>query len=136
MNRLIVSNLDSSRIRESIVRENAHNYLIPKEISMLVSEIKTARIVEPSQMPPDVVTMNSIVKLSYDNGCSTMTIQLVYPEEADIKSHKISIFAPIAIALLGSQIGSVIEWNVSQGNIQLKIEEILYQPEAAGDYHL
>jgi regulator of nucleoside diphosphate kinase len=33
-------------------------------------------------------------------------------------------------------VGDIIEWQVPAGKRMLKIEDVLYQPEAAGDYHL
>jgi regulator of nucleoside diphosphate kinase len=61
---------------------------------------------------------------------------LVYPEEANIQENKISIFAPIAMALLGYKKGDIVNWPTPGGKIKIKIEDILYQPEAAGDFHL
>ena len=42
----------------------------------------------------------------------------------------------VGAALLGYRVGDVIEWPVPSGTKTLRIEEILYQPEAAGDMHL
>ena len=60
----------------------------------------------------------------------------VSPEDADPDQDKISILAPIGTALLGYKVGDIIEWKVPAGIVKLKVEEILYQPEAAVDYHL
>lgn len=136
MNGLIMTNLDSSRIKERIMREKSTHQQLSKEASKLMHEIGDAKIVEPSLMPPDVVTMNSVVKLSFGDGTKALTIQLVYPEEANVNEHKISIFAPLAVALLGSKKGSILQWTANKKSLNLKIEEIVYQPEAAGDYHL
>lgn len=136
MNELIMTNLDSSRIKQRILREKSNHQQLSNEVSILMHELKEAKIVEPSLMPPDVVTMNSIVKLSYENGAKTITIQLVYPEEANVNEQKISIFAPLAVALIGSKKGSILQWTINKKPIKLKIEEVVYQPEAAGDYHL
>ncbi|MBN1462803.1 MAG: GreA/GreB family elongation factor [Paludibacteraceae bacterium] len=45
-----------------------------------------------------------------------------------------SIFSPIATALLGYQVGDEIEWAVPGGMMRVKISETVYQPEAAGDF--
>ena len=65
-----------------------------------------------------------------------MVCCLVFPEDSNADQGKISIFAPIGTALLGYKVGDIIEWKVPAGLMKLKVEEILYQPEAAGDYHL
>jgi regulator of nucleoside diphosphate kinase len=64
------------------------------------------------------------------------TIQLVYPDEADASQHKISILAPLGSALLGLEQGAVIDWIMPGGTRRIKLVEILYQPEAAGDWEL
>jgi len=60
----------------------------------------------------------------------------VYPSFANPAKNRISILAPIGMALLGYQTGDVVEWKVPAGMRRLKIEEVLYQPEAAGEYDL
>ncbi len=61
---------------------------------------------------------------------------LVFPDNSDVTEGKISILAPIGTALLGYKVGDIIEWKVPRGMAKLEVKEILYQPEAAGDYHL
>lgn len=61
---------------------------------------------------------------------------MVFPSEADIKANKISILAPIGTAILGYKAGDLIEWPVPAGVKTLRIETVLYQPEAAGRYDL
>jgi regulator of nucleoside diphosphate kinase len=61
---------------------------------------------------------------------------VVFPSDANIEQDKISVLAPIGTALLGYRAGDTIEWRVPSGNKQVRIEEILYQPEAAGHFDL
>ena len=49
---------------------------------------------------------------------------------------KLSILAPLATALLGARAGQVVTFDAPAGPQRLQVEKILYQPEAAGDYHL
>jgi regulator of nucleoside diphosphate kinase len=65
-----------------------------------------------------------------------MTWTLVFPEDADIDQNRISVLAPIGTAMLGYSVGDTIEWPVPEGLRRIQVKEILYQPEAAGDYHL
>ena len=64
------------------------------------------------------------------------TYSLVFPTEANFTEGKISILAPIGTAILGYKRGDTIEWPVPAGVRRLKVDEILYQPEAAGNYEL
>jgi len=102
----------------------------------LQKELDRAKIVAPQDIPDNVITMNSRIRLTDMDTGEEEVYTLVFPNDADIDQNKISILAPIGTALIGYQIGDVIEWDVPVGKRRLRIEEILYQPEATGDYHL
>ena len=54
----------------------------------------------------------------------------------DASGGTISILAPVGSALLGLTEGDEIEWpSPGGGALRVRIMEILYQPERAGDYH-
>jgi len=80
--------------------------------------------------------MNSIVRLSFLNNNKQIQFQIVYPDQANIKENKISIFSPVATALIGYKVSDEIEWVVPSGMTRIRIEEIIYQPEAEGNYDL
>jgi regulator of nucleoside diphosphate kinase len=64
------------------------------------------------------------------------TYTLVFPDDADINDGKLSVLAPLGTALLGTQAGQVVEFAAPAGVRRLIVEEVLYQPEAAGHFHL
>jgi len=105
-------------------------------IEELEVELNRAIIVDTDKIPPDIVTMNSKVYLRDMDTGKDEFYQLVYPEDADIEQNKISILAPIGTAILGYKVGDIIEWKVPAGLRKLKIKKIVYQPEAAKEYHL
>lgn len=133
MKEIFVTTLDMARLRSHIDKARSGGINAPIDLNPLIKEIDRATVVPPDKMPPDIVTMNSIVLLEYVNSDKTIQIQLVYPGEADASKKKISIFAPIATALLGYSKGDTIVWEVPSGNVELRIADIIYQPEAAGD---
>ena len=65
-----------------------------------------------------------------------ITYRLVFPEQADIDERRISVLAPIGTAMLGQREGDEFQWEVPEGLVRLRVEKIVYQPEAAGHYHL
>ncbi|MBX2903543.1 MAG: nucleoside diphosphate kinase regulator [Chitinophagales bacterium] len=136
MSKLIVTRLDYARIKKSVNDAKQLNTINKVEAEKLLNELSSAEIVEPDAIPADVVTMNSIVKLNFLNTNKVVQFQIVYPDKANIKENKISIFSPIATALIGYKVQDEIEWVVPAGLTKIKIEEIVYQPEAAGDYDL
>ncbi len=136
MRHLIINQNDSARIRQLLADSHNRKKYQTKEIYNLLKEIEKGKCYAPEKIPPQVVTMNSIVRILYQDTNRRVDIQIVYPDQADIKQNKVSIFAPIATALLGYQKGDTIKWEVPKGTISLFIEDILYQPEQAGDFHL
>ncbi|HPN25502.1 MAG TPA: nucleoside diphosphate kinase regulator [Syntrophales bacterium] len=103
-------------------------------IKQLEEELENAKMVEPQEMPGDVITMNSVVRIRDMESGAEKTYTLVFPSEASIDEGRISILSAIGTALIGYRVGDIIEWQVPSGLKRLKIEEILYQPEASSHY--
>jgi len=102
----------------------------------LEGELVRGDVVASDLVPRSVVTMHSRVRVRDLEDDEKDTYTLVYPDEADINEGKLSVLAPLGTALLGTRVGDVIEFDVPAGTRRLKIERVLYQPEAAGDLHL
>ncbi len=103
----------------------------------LENELANAIVVPSTDIPPDVVTMNSRVVFEDVQSGERNTVTLVYPSRADASAGCISVLAPVGVALLGLRVGQTIDWSVPAGRVrQLRIVEVLYQPEASGDLHL
>ena len=102
----------------------------------LEGELDRGKIVKSKDIPNNVITMNSKVRLRDIDTQEEMVYWLVFPDDADPNQDKISILAPIGTALIGYKAEDIIKWKVPDGIVKLKVKKILYQPEAAGDYHL
>lgn len=105
-------------------------------INRLEEELEEAEIVAPEEIPPDVVTMRSKVKLKDLDSGEDAVYSIVFPSEANNDEGKISILAPLATALLGYKRGDTVEFQAPSRLRRLKIRKIIYQPESAGDYDL
>lgn len=136
MKKIVLNKLDYLRIHKHIREAKLRKTIEAREAEKLVSELENATLLEPQQIPADVVTMNSVVKISFVGDTAQQEFRIVYPEEADIKARKVSIFSPVATALIGFRVGDLIEWMVPGGMKKIRIDGISYQPEAAGDYTL
>jgi regulator of nucleoside diphosphate kinase len=99
-------------------------------------ELQRARIVAQAEVPSDVVTMNSDVVYEDVATGVQRAIRLVYPKDADVTTGRVSILAPMGAALLGVRVGQEIWWRVARGLKRVRVVEIRYQPEAAGDFAL
>ena len=130
-----INSFDKKRLMK-LIDDCSHNHPDKKYLLELEKELDRCNVIEPRNVPPDVITMNSKVQLTDMDSGDKITYILVFPEDADLKARKISILAPIGTALIGYSVGDIIEWEVPAGIVRLKVDEISYQPEAAGDYHL
>jgi len=136
MSNIIVNKLDYLRIQKRINEARQKKTIETSEAERLLNELNTAVLMEPQEIPDDVVTMNSVVSISFSESGRNQEFKIVYPDEANFKEKKVSIFSPIATALLGFRVGDLIEWMLPGGLTKIRIDRIIYQPEAAGDYTL
>lgn len=102
-------------------------------ISVLENKLRRARIINSTDVPHDVVTMNSFVRLLDFDGLEESGCWLRFPESAKMPSRDISILSDLGVALLGSKEGESIEWVSSSGRRKGRIVEIVYQPERLGN---
>lgn len=106
------------------------------QIDVLERELARARTVPIREVPEDVVTMNSRVRLRDLATGERDVYTVVYPRCSDWAAGYIPVLAPLATALLGAREGEVIRHGGPDSACTLEVERVLYQPEAAGDYHL
>lgn len=133
---IYITKYDLTRLRELLQVGISFAERDRQSLESLQNELDRAHIVEPSAVPHDVVTMNSHVRLKDLETNEEKAYTLVFPSEANLGQRKISILAPIGTAILGYRAGDAVEWQVPGGIRKFRIEEILYQPEAAGHYSL
>ena len=136
MKKVTLTKNDYTRIYKAITDAKNSKTINSNEAEKLLSELSKAEIVPSEKIDNDVVTMNSEVKLFFENTQKEQSFKIVYPQDANLKENKISIFSPIATALIGYKIGDEIEWIVPGGMTKIKIVDLIYQPEAAGDFDL
>lgn len=84
----------------------------------LDQEISRAKVVEDAKLPDNVVAMNSTVTFSDLDSAEEKTIQLVFPQDADVSQLKISVLSPVGSALIGLKIGGTIEWPIPLGKVR------------------
>lgn len=81
----------------------------------LIEELKNAHIMADDQIPEDVIRLNSEVEIEELASKKKYTFTVVLPSQANINRNRVSVFAPIGIALLGYQKGSKIQWEMPNG---------------------
>jgi regulator of nucleoside diphosphate kinase len=131
---LIVTDLDVERLQRLL------DALPPRRREAargLEAELARAQVVASTAIPRDVVTMNSrVVFEEIETGKSAEAV-LVYPHDSDGNGYSISVLAPVGTALLGLRAGQCIDWPMPTGRCKrIRVRDVKYQPEAAGDFHL
>lgn len=90
----------------------------------LKSELERALVVESEQVPAEVITMDSRVRVvDLETGARSEYV-LVFPAEADLSAKRISVLAPLGTALLGCREGDEVEWETPGGPRRLRIEQV------------
>ena len=126
---LVLSSLDLDRLDQLLSRLSATD---PARLQ-LEQELERGTVVEPEDMPADVVTMNSTVRLRLLKTGDESCLTLVYPKDLDAAGDKVSVLAPVGSALLGLSEGDEIHWSMPDGEIQpIQVIKLIYQPERAG----
>lgn len=129
---ITVSSQDYDRLMNLIDSVSRQDF---PSIIALEKELDRADVVEPENMSDNIITMNSTAFVRDNNG-HERHLTLVYPKEANFDKGKISILAPVGVAMLGLSVGQSIDWVLPDGkHSELKVIAIDYQPEASGELH-
>jgi regulator of nucleoside diphosphate kinase len=128
--RILVTEEDMARLRGLVSYGRATSRRDQVHLGELEQELERAEVVRADDVPADVVTVHSTVRIrDLDSGVSTV-YTIVFPTEADTAERRISVLAPIGTAMIGYRVGDVIAWSTPGGERRLQIEAVLFQPEA------
>lgn len=136
MRGIYITEMDLERLRELVGVARSCAELDQAGLASLQAELDRASIVSAQEVPPDVITMHSQVRIRNLSTGEEMVFTLVYPRSTNLEQGKISVMSPLGTALLGYRTGDVLDWRVPDGVHRLQIVEVVYQPEAAGHFHL
>ena len=127
-NPIYISNIDINRITAMLDKMPS----VAAELVKLEEELDRAIVLEPEEIPDNVVRMNSTVEFKFSGDEKVLTRTLVYPQ--DLKSSDdISIFAPVGSALIGLSIGQKLDWPMPNKQTKtIEIVNVTYQSEQSG----
>lgn len=116
---------DYSRLRSLAMSKVARIFSDPTLLRDLHQELNRARLVEPEDLPEDVIRINSTITLRDLGTRALETYTLVEPTRADIANCRLSILSPVGVAVLGCRTGDDIHWPVASGWRRMKIEKVV-----------
>ncbi len=102
----------------------------------LQSRLERATVVDPREMLPDIVTMNSTFNLFDLDRSEADTFTLVYPKEACIAEGKLSILSPLGAESFGRRVGESLTLNILKLPTRKRIDKMSFQPERSGAFDL
>ncbi len=116
------------------ISDNA-DYRVAKErrdfnegkIKELEDKLARAQVIETKDLPTDRVVFGCTVLLSDSESDRQVKYRIVGADEADIRQGRISVNSPVAKALIGRQIGDVVQVVVPSGRKEYEILEIGFE---------
>jgi regulator of nucleoside diphosphate kinase len=112
---LLLVKQDYEQIMSGIKNGFGHQNVNRLDFEELTGELKKAVLVDKSELPPDVVRLNSFVTIKDEKEKKIIQVTVVMPDQANIKQRKISVLSPIGTALIGYRKGKKISWQVPAG---------------------
>jgi regulator of nucleoside diphosphate kinase len=131
---ITVSTLDYERLMALIAKTPTRDF---PGARALEAELERANLLEPEQMPRDVVSMRSLVRFEMLPSAEQFELTLCYPSEIDGAPGKVAVTAPMGSAILGLSVGQSMVWPTpGRTEVQVKVLDVSWQPEANGQYLL
>jgi regulator of nucleoside diphosphate kinase len=127
-----VTDFDSRRLQSLIEGSKLVDRRDAGSVDWLERHLDEAEVTPAGHIEPDVVTMSSQVLVTDLDSGETFDFQVVFPRAADSASGKISVLAPLGMAVLGRRVGQQVTWQVPAGLRRLRVDSVLYQPEREG----
>ena len=129
---IVVGNDDMERLSGLVRALKTSLFRDQLQLESLERALETAEETPSDRVPKSVIRMNSSIRVLDLHSRRKELYTLVFPDRADISSGRISILAPVGLALLGRKRGDVIETNVPGGSRRLRVDRVWGNPEPAG----
>ena len=119
----------SAALAQGDLRENAEYQYAKEEqgfiegrILEIENKLSAAQVIDVKSIPPSgKVVFGTTVKLVNLDNDEESIYQIVGDDEADIKVNKISIYSPVARALVGKALGDVVVVVTPNGDVEYEI---------------
>lgn len=133
---IVLTEFDRRRLASMLQVMRKRSGIEPWNLDALEVELGRAHVVPPDRVPPTVVTMNSRVRLCDLDSGAQVVVSLVFPAAQATNDADVPVLSPLGLALLGCRTGDVMEWRTEAGPRRLRVDAVIYQPEAEGNFHM
>jgi transcription elongation factor GreA len=100
--------------------------LIVARISFIEQTLARAEVIDPAKLSGSKVQFGARVRVVNVESDKEETFMIVGPEEADIKTGRISVASPLARGLLGREVGDEVKLQMPAGPRTYEILEIAF----------
>ena len=129
---VLVTDVDSRRLQTLIEAVRQREVRDAGRLALLEQHLDEAEVTPAAEIGPDVVTMNSEVRVTDLVTGESLQFRLVYPRVAATAAGTVSVLAPLGLAVLGRRVGEWITWEAPGGTRRIRVDDVLYQPEREG----
>lgn len=131
-----VTDADRCRLGNLLTSREGQAWGNQRRRSKLYSFLEDAVPIKPCDAPETLITMNTTIELVDLKSGARRVVTLVYPRDLDLVPDGVSVLKPLGVALIGCQIGDVIEWSEGNRRHRMRVAKIVHQPEYAEMWHL
>lgn len=120
MNPVVLCEEDFLKLKQLVLLSGLQK---PEKMS-LAHEIARAIVVRNEAFPPNTIRIGSLVSIEDTETMKLHQFTIVMPSAADIRKKFVSIFSPIAAAVIGFRQGEEVTWKMPSGLKHLRIKEV------------
>ena len=132
MQTIRVTEFDARRLQSLIEGSRLRDVRDAGSAEMLERHLDEAEVTPAAHIGPNTVTMNSEVRVRDLDTHEVIVFRIVFPRSAQAALGRISVLAPLGMAILGRSVGDNVTWHTPGGVRRLRVDRILYQPEREG----
>ncbi len=105
--------------------KNAKDATNIREIALLTQELDRAIVSKEDVLDQTIIRINSFAIIEDINSKQQMKIQIVMPSQSNLKEGKISVLAPLSVAIIGFKENDQVDWLLPSGNKALRIITVM-----------
>ena len=127
-----LTDVDARRLQGLVDGSRPRDLRDAGSVALLLRHMDDAEVLPANRIDPDVVTMGSEVVVRDLDTHEVVVFRVVFPRSADSAAGRISVLAPLGMAVLGRRVGDHVNWRTPGGPRRLRVDRVLYQPEREG----
>ena len=131
--RLRLTDVDARRLQGLVDGSRPRDLRDARSVALLLRHMDDAEVLPADRIDPDVVTMGSEVCVRDLDTHEAIVFRIVFPRSAEATTGKVSVLAPLGMAVLGRRAGDHVTWQTPGGLRRLRVDRVLYQPEREGN---